>query len=166
MSISPHNQIFTKHKNCRSRTLRISRTILNKWEGRMLHQKTHNPWLLISRPLRTVGKQPSPTLVTTTMLLWVLSDQYYTHDLCNVKQMSNKTNPYWKNRPGRSLPPDTCKHENHINMNCNSRQAIFSLFEFTLWHHTCNSGIYDYQWRGNRPRQQSTSRSILGNRWS
>ena len=48
------------------------------------------------------------------MLLWVLSAQYYTHDLCNAKQISNKANPYWKNRPGRSLPPDTRKRENRI----------------------------------------------------
>ena len=48
------------------------------------------------RPLRTFGKQPGPTGVTPTMLLWFLPDQDYTHDLCNAKQMANKTNTYWK----------------------------------------------------------------------
>ena len=71
------------------------RTILNKREGVKLYQKTRNTQLLITRTLRTFGKQPGPTGVTPTMLLWFLPDKYYTHDLCNTKQMANKTNPYW-----------------------------------------------------------------------
>ena len=45
------------------------------------------------------------------MLLWFLPAQDATHDICNMKQMANKTNSYWKNRPGRSLPPDKCKRD-------------------------------------------------------
>ena len=30
------------------------------------------------------------------MLLWVLPAQDSTHDICNAKQMANKTNPYCK----------------------------------------------------------------------
>ena len=41
--------------------------------------------------------------------------------------MSNKNNTYWENRPGRSLPPDTCKRNNRVNIHCNSRRASFSL---------------------------------------
>ena len=48
------------------------------------------------RPLRTFGKQPGPTGVTPSMILWFLPDQDSTHDLCNAKQMANKTNPYWE----------------------------------------------------------------------
>ena len=127
MDIAPHNRISTKHKKCRSRAPRSGRTILNKREGRTLHQKTCNPWLVILGPLRTFGKQPSPTGVTPTMLLWVLYAQDSTHDLCNAKQMANKNNPYWKNRPGRSLPPDTRKRENRIDMNCNRITTIWGL---------------------------------------
>ena len=76
-------------------------------KGGTLYQKKRNPRLLIPRPLRTFGKQTSPTGVTPTMLLWFLPAQDSTHDLCNAKQMTNKTNHYWKNRTGRSLPPDT-----------------------------------------------------------
>ena len=61
-----------------------------------------------------------------------------------------------KNRPGRSLPPDTCTREPRIDMHCNSLRASLSMFEVTLWHHTCTSGVYDYQWSGNRPRRRST----------
>ena len=94
--------------------------MINKREGRTLRQKTRDPLLIIPRPLRTVGKQPSPTGVTPSMLLWFLPAQDSTHDLCNVKQMANKTNPHWKNRPGRSLPQNTCKHEHRIDMHCDS----------------------------------------------
>ena len=34
--------------------------------------------------------------VTPTIILWILSAQDSTHNLCNAKQMANKTNPYWK----------------------------------------------------------------------
>ena len=145
MGIAPNNRISTKHQKCRGRAPRGCIKIVNKREGGTLYQKTHNRCLLIIRPLRTFVKQPGPTGDNPTMILWFLSAQDSTHDLCNTKQMSNKTNPYWKNRPGRSLPPDTRKCENRIDMHCNSRQASFSLFEVTLWHHTCTSGVYDYQ---------------------
>ena len=161
MGIAPHNRISTKHKKCRSRTPRSSRTILNKWEGITLRQKKCNPWLIIPRPLRTVGKQPSPTEVTPTMLLWFLPDQDSTYDLCNAKQMAQKKNHHWKNRPGLILPPDTWTCEHPINMHCDSWRASLSLFEVTFWHHTCTNVVHDYQWSGNRPRQRSTSRSIL-----
>ena len=59
--------------------------------------------MLIPMLLRNFGKQPGPTGVTPTMLLWLLSDQNSTHDFSNTKQMANKTNPYCKDRPGRSL---------------------------------------------------------------
>ena len=166
MGIAPHNRISTKHKKRRGRTPRSSRKILNKLEGRKLLQKTRDPWLLIPRPLRTVGKQPSPMGDTPTMLLWFLPDQDSTHDLCNTNQMANKTNLHWKNRHGRSLPPNTCTCKHRIDMHCDSWRASLSLFEVTLWHHTCTSGINKYQWSGNRPRQRSTSRSILGHKWS
>ena len=38
-------------------------------------------------------------------------------------------------------------------MNINSIRDILSLPAVTLWHHTCNIIIYDYQWSGNRPRK-------------
>ena len=164
MGIDPHNRISKKHKKCRSLTPGSSRTILNKWEGRTLHQKTRNPWLLIPRHLRTVGKQPSPTGVTPTMFLWFLPAQDSTHDLCNDKQIANKTNTYRKNRPGRSLPLDTCTREHRIDMHWDSWRASLSLFEVTLWNQTCSSGVYNYQWSDNIPRKQSTSRPILGHK--
>ena len=166
MGIAPHNRISTKHKKFRSRGPRSSRTILNKWEGRTLHENMRNPWLLIPSPLSTDYKQLSPTGVTTIMLLWFLPAQDSTHDLCNAKQMAKKTNPHWKNRPGRSLPADTCTREHRIDMHWYFWRASLSLFEVTLWHHTCTSGVYGYQLSGNRPRQRSTSRSILGSKWS
>ena len=166
MGTTPHNWISTTHKKCGSRTPRSSRTILNKWERITLCKKTCNPWLLIPRPLRTVSKQPIPTGVTPTILLWFLPAQDSPHDLCNAKQMANKTNPHWQNRPGRSLPQNTCTREHRIDMHCNSWRASLSLFEVTLWHQTCTSGIHDYQWSGNRPSQRSNSRSIMGHKWS
>ena len=96
MGIAPHNIISTKHQKCRGCVPRGCRTIINKREGGTLYQKKRNPWLLIPRPLRTFGKQPGPTGVTKTMLLWFLPAQDSTHDLCNTKQMAKKTNPYWK----------------------------------------------------------------------
>ena len=63
------------------------------------------------------------------MILWILPTQDTTHDLRNMKQMANKTDPYWKDRPGRSLPPDTCKCDNCADMHINSRQASLSLPE-------------------------------------
>ena len=142
MSIAPHNRISTKHQKCRGCSPRGCRTILNKREGVTLYQKTRNIWLLIPRPLRTFCKQPGPTGVTPTMILWFLPTQGSTNYLCNAKHMANKTNHYWKNRLGHSLPLDTCKRDNCVYMNCNSQRTIFSLFQVTLWHHTCTSRIY------------------------
>ena len=149
MGIAPHNRISTKHQKCRGRSPWGCRTIINKRGGGTLYQNMFNPWLLVLRTLRSFGKKLGPTGVTPTMLLWFLPAQDFTHDLCNVKQMANKTNPYFKNRPGRNLPPDTCKRDNRVNIHFNSWRAIFSLFDFTLWHHTWTSGIYDCQWSGN-----------------
>ena len=52
--------------------------------------------MLIPRPLKTFGKQPGPMGVTPTMLLMFMHAQYSTHDICNEKQMANKTNHHWK----------------------------------------------------------------------
>ena len=122
--------------------------------------------MLISRPLRTFGKQPGPTGVTTTMILWLLPAKYSTHDIWNAKQIANKTNPYRKIRPGNSLTPDTCKRDNRVNMHCNIWKASLSLPEVNLWYHTRTSRRYDCYWSGNRPRQPSTPGWILGHRWS
>ena len=143
MGIAPHNRISTKHQKCRGRAPRGCIKVLNKRKGGTLYQKTRNQRLLIPSPLRTFGKQLGPPGVTPTMLLWFLPAQDSTHNLCNTKQMSNKTNPYWKNRPGRSLLTDTCKNNNRVDMHCNSQRAGFSLFEVNLWHHTCTRGIYN-----------------------
>ena len=59
------------------------------------------------------------------MLLWILPAQDSTHDLRNANQMANKTNTYWKDRPERSLPPDTRKRDNRINMHLNSKKIDF-----------------------------------------
>ena len=98
-----------------------------------------------TRKIYDCQQQPGPTGVNLTMILWFLPAQDSTHDLCNANQMANKTNLYRKNRPKRSLPPDTYKRENRIDMHCNSRRASFSLYEVTLWHHTCTRKIYDCQ---------------------
>ena len=58
--------------------------------------------------------------------LWFLPDQDSTHDLRNEKQMSNKTNYYWKDRPGRSLPPDTCKRNNRVDIHRNTAGPVAS----------------------------------------
>ena len=65
--------------------------------------------MFIPKPLRTIGKQPGPTGITPTIILWLLTDQDTTHYLSNAKQMANKMDPYWKDRPGRILPIDTFK---------------------------------------------------------
>ena len=143
MGITPHNIISTKYLKRRGRAPRGCRTILNKREGGMLYQKTRNTGLLITSPLRSFGKQPGPTGVTPTMLLWFLPAQDSTHDICNAKQISNKPNTYWKDRLGRSLPLDTRKHNNCVDMHCNNRRASLSLPEVKLWHNTLTSRIYD-----------------------
>ena len=127
MGITLHNRISTIHQKCMGHASRGYITIPNKIEGGTLYQKTCDPLLLIPRPLRTFGKQPGTTGFTPTMHVWLLPDQDYTHNLSNAKQMSNKTNTYWKNRPGHSLPPDTIKRNNRVDMHCNSRLAVLYL---------------------------------------
>ena len=143
MGITPHNRISTKSQKCRVLSPRGCRTILNKREGVMLYQNTCDLWMLIPRPLSTFSKQSGPTVFTPPRFSWLLPAQYFTHDLSNAKQMDNKTNPYWKDRPGRSLMPDTCKRDRCVNMHCNSRQVSLSLTEVTICYHTCTSIIYD-----------------------
>ena len=84
-----HNIISTTHKKCRGRAPRGCTKVINKLERGTLYQKTQDPWMLIPRPLRSFGKQPSPTEITPTMLLWILPDQDSTYDLSNAKQMAN-----------------------------------------------------------------------------
>ena len=138
----PSQYNLYKTSKYRGRAPRGYRTILNRREGLTLYQKSCNTRLLIPRPLRTFGKQPGPTGFTPIMILWFLHTQDSTHDLCNAKQMANKINPYCENRPGRSLPLDTCKRDNRVDMHYNSRRASLSLTEVTLWHHTSTSRIY------------------------
>ena len=114
MRISPHNRISTKYQKCRGRDPRGCITILIQRKGGMLYQNTCDTWLLIPRPLRTFGKQPGPTGVTPNMLLLLLFAQDSIHDISNAKQMADKTNPYWENRPGCSLPLDSCKRNNRL----------------------------------------------------
>ena len=134
----------------------------NKGECYIKIRRTHDcslpgpSWLLVKKSVQRESLQPC--------FYCFLPAQDSTHDLCNAKQMACKTNPYRKNRPGRSLPPDTCKHENRIGMHCNSWRARFSLLEVTLWHHTHTRWIYEGQWSRNITRQQSTSRSVLGHK--
>ena len=90
MGITPHIRISTKHQKCRGYSPWGCITIINKREGGTLYKKTLNTWLIIPRPLRTVGKQLSPTGVTPTIILWVLYAQDSTHDHCNTKQMKKK----------------------------------------------------------------------------
>ena len=120
MGITPHNRISTKHQKYRGRAPSGCRTIINKREGVTLYQNMCNPWLLIPMPLSTFGKKPGPTGVTPTMLLWILPDQDSTRDLSNAKQMGNKNNPYLENIPGRSLPSDTCKRNNRVDIHLNT----------------------------------------------
>ena len=131
----------------------------------MLYQKRRDSWLFIPRTLTTIYKQPGPTGITPTMILWLLPAQDTTHDLINAKQMANKTDPYWKDRPGHSLPPDTSKYKNCVNMHSNSRRASLYLPTVTLWHHTRTRRIYDCQWNCNRPIKRSTPGRILGHIW-
>ena len=116
-------------------------TIIIKRDGGAVYQKTCDPLIFIPSPLRNICKQLVPTGITPTILLWILNAQYYTYDLSNVNQMANNMNPCWEDRPGHSLPPDTCKRNNRIDMHINSRQARLSLPALTLWHHTCTSKI-------------------------
>ena len=143
MGITPHHRISTKHQQHRGRSPRGWRPIINKREGGTLYQKKRDPWLLIPRPLRNFGKQTGTMGVTPTILLWILPAQYSTHDLRNAKQMANKINPYMKNRPGRRLPPDTCKRDNRIDLHCNSRRASLYLPEVNLWCHNLTRRIYN-----------------------
>ena len=98
--------------------------------------------------------------------LWILTDQDTPHDLINAKQMNNKTDIYWKNGPGNSLPPDPYKYFNHVNLHRNSIQDSFSLLAVTFWHHNCIIRIYECQQSVNRPRKESTQGRILGHRES
>ena len=70
--------------------------------------------------------------IITTMLLWRLPDQDTTYDLRNAKEMANKRDLYWKDRPGRSLPPEPCKYHNRVDLYLNCIQASFSLPAVTL----------------------------------
>ena len=143
-ALSHHNGISTKNQKYRGCDPRGCRPIINKRERVALYQNTCDPWLLIPIPLRHFVKQPGQTWITTIMLLWLLPAQDSTHDLINTKQIANKTNPYWKNRPGRSLLLDTRKCENCVNMNCNNRRASLYLPDVTLWHHTHTRIIYNW----------------------
>ena len=143
MDITPHNQISPNHQKRRGRAPRGCRKIINKWKGVKIYQKRCDPWLFIPWPFGNICKQPGPKGITPTMLLWIIPAQDSTHYLRNAKQMANKTNPYWKNRPGRSLLTDTCTRDNHIDVHCNSTWASLSLPEVNLWHHTRTSRIYD-----------------------
>ena len=141
------------------------RTIINKLEGRTLYQNTRDSWLFIPRPLMNICKQPGPTGITPTMILWLLPAQDTSHDLINTKQMANKTDPYWKDGPGISLLTDTLKYDNFAGMHSNSRRASLSLPVVNLWQHTRTRRIYDYQWSDNIPKKLSTPGQILGHRW-
>ena len=70
--------------------------------------------------------------ITSIILLWILSSWDSTHDLRNAKQMANEKDPYWKDIPGRILPPDTCKYDNHVEMHRNIIQARLSLPDSTF----------------------------------
>ena len=50
----------------------------------------HDPQLFIPSPLRTIYKQPGPTVITPTTILRLLYDKDSTHDLSNAKQMAKK----------------------------------------------------------------------------
>ena len=41
----------------------------------------------------TIYKQPGTTVITPTMILWLLSAKDSTHDLSNAKKMAKKTDP-------------------------------------------------------------------------
>ena len=139
MGITPHSIISTKHQKWRGCSPRGCRIILNKLEGWMLYQKTRNIRLLIPRTLRTFVKRPGPTRVTPTMILWLLPAHDSTHDLYNAKQMAKKNEYLLENRLGHSLPPDTCKCDNRVNMHCNSLRDSLYLSEVNLWRHTRTS---------------------------
>ena len=166
IGITPHNQISTKHQKCRSRTPRGCRTIINKWEGGTIYQNMRDSWLFIISPFRTICKQPGPTIITTSMILWLLLDQDTPHYFRNAKQMTYKTDIYQKSGHGRILPPDPRKCYNRVNLHSNIRQASLSLPVVTFLHHTRTSRIYDCQKSGNRPRKQSTQGQILLHRES
>ena len=165
MGITPHSRIYTKHQKCRGSSPGDWRKFLNKLEGVMLYQKTCDLLLLIPRPLRTICKQPCPTGITPTMLLWILPAQDTTHDISNANQTTNKTDPYWKDRPGQILPPDTFKWSNCVDMHSNIRRSSLFLPVVTLWYHTRTSRIYYCQWSSNRPGKRSALGRILGHRW-
>ena len=143
MGITPYNRISTKHQKRRGCVPGGCITIINKGEGGTIYQNMRDPLLFIPRPIRTICKQPVPTVITPTMILWLLSAQDSTHDLSNANQMANKTDYYWKDRPWCSLPLDACKLENRADMHSNIRQASLSLSVVTLWYHTRTSIIYD-----------------------
>ena len=82
------------------------RTILNKQEGGVLYQRTHDSRFSIPRPISNIYKQPGPTRITTSVLLWILLTQYTPHDIINAKRISYKMDIYWENGSGHSLPPN------------------------------------------------------------
>ena len=164
MVIIPHNKISTKHQKHRGCAPKGCRTIINKWEGGMLYQNMCDSLLFITRPSSTICKQLGPSRITTTIILWLLPAQDTPHDIINTKQMANKTGVYWKNGPGRSLPPDTWKCYNQVNLHSNSRKSSLSLHVVTLWHKTRTRIIYDCQQSLNRPRKWSTQGKILVHR--
>ena len=138
-------------KKCRGCYPGSCRTIFNKREGVTLYQTMSESWLFIPRPFRTICKQPGPTRITTDMILWLLIYQDTPHDLRNAKQMACKTDLYWENGSVLSLPPNSCKWYDHVDLHINSRKTRLSLPVVTLWHHTRTSGIHNSQRSRNRP---------------
>ena len=118
-------------------------SINNKWGCYIKRSVTHDCSFPGPSGLSVKNRVQRESL--QTLLLWLLPAQDTTHDLSNVKQISNKTYPYWKNRLGCSLPPDKCKGYNRVDLHNNIRQASFSIPAVALWHHTRTSRLYDCQ---------------------
>ena len=143
MGINPHNQIFTNHQKRRNRPMGVAEQFsINEKGGRYIKRRVTNDCsfpgpsgLLLNNQVQRESLQP---YFYGFCLLRILH-----MNLRNAKQMDNKTNPYWKNIPELSLPPDTCKRNNRVDMHSNSQRVSLYLPEFTFFYHTCTSVIYN-----------------------
>ena len=131
----------------------------------MLYKKMLDPWLIITRSLRTFVKQTCPIEVTPTILLWLLPAQDSTHDLSNENQTANKTNPYCK----KNL--DTAYRRKHENKKTASTcitivdELAFIYLRLPFGTTPAPAEYTNVSEFENRPRQRSTPGWILGHRW-
>ena len=145
MGIAPHNRISTKHKNAVVVPLGVAEkfSINEKGERYIKIRVIHD----CSFP------GPSGLSVNNRFQQESLQPCFYGFCLLRILHMISAIRSRWPTKRiliGKT-DLDASYHRIHANakkcidMHCNSRRASFSLFDVTLWHHTCTSGVYDYQ---------------------